>query len=88
MYAKETAGSFYTYRVASEYRPRCVGRPWAVASATLPSSPLWRRWRIRYDASLDQFKQRAKHLDELREQPSPVRSTTLMPQNHGGMRRS
>lgn len=49
-----------------------LGRP----SVILPSSPLWRRWRIRYDASLDQFRERAELLDQLRQQPSPGRSFT------------
>jgi transcriptional regulator with XRE-family HTH domain len=49
-----------------------LGRP----MAKLPSSPLWKRWRINYDASLDEFKARAKHLDELRKQPSPAQSFT------------
>ncbi len=43
-------------------------------TAKLPSSPLWKRWRISYDASLDEFKERAKHLDELRRHA-----------NHGGL---
>ncbi len=34
--------------------------------ATLPKSPLWKRWRINYDANLDEFNERAKLLDELR----------------------
>jgi transcriptional regulator with XRE-family HTH domain len=29
-------------------------------------SPLWKRWKINYDASLDGFKSRAEHLNELR----------------------
>jgi|GEM_PF-1876094 len=37
------------------------------ACATNPStSPLWRRWRIAYDADLSQFRQRAEHLHLLR----------------------
>jgi transcriptional regulator with XRE-family HTH domain len=39
-----------------------LGRP----MAKLPTSPVWRRWRINYDAELDGFAQRARHLDELR----------------------
>jgi transcriptional regulator with XRE-family HTH domain len=39
-----------------------LGKP-----ATEPStSPLWRRWRIAYDADLSQFRQRAEHLQSLR----------------------
>ena len=49
-----------------------LGRP----TARLPSSPLWKRWRINYDARLDEFKERAKHLAELRKQPSPARALT------------
>ncbi|WP_406701344.1 helix-turn-helix transcriptional regulator (plasmid) [Singulisphaera sp. Ch08] len=30
------------------------------------TSPLWRRWRIAYDADLSQFRQRAEHLQSLR----------------------
>jgi transcriptional regulator with XRE-family HTH domain len=37
--------------------------------ANLPTSPIWRRWRIRYDADLARFEQRARHLDELRRRP-------------------
>jgi transcriptional regulator with XRE-family HTH domain len=39
-----------------------LGRP----MANTPTSPIWRRWRISYDADLAQFEQRARHLDELR----------------------
>ena len=39
-----------------------LGRP----MAKHPTSPIWKRWRINYDADLDRFKQRAGHLDELR----------------------
>jgi transcriptional regulator with XRE-family HTH domain len=39
-----------------------LGRP----MAKYPTSPIWKRWRINYDADLDRFKQRAGHLDELR----------------------
>jgi transcriptional regulator with XRE-family HTH domain len=31
-----------------------------------PASPIWKRWRINYDATLDQFEVRARHLDDLR----------------------
>jgi hypothetical protein len=52
-----------------------LGRP----MAKLPSSPLWKRWRITYDANLDQFRERAKHLDELRTRPSPQQSSVTTP---------
>ena len=39
-----------------------LGRPMAKP----PTSPIWKRWRINYDADLTQFEQRARHLDELR----------------------
>jgi transcriptional regulator with XRE-family HTH domain len=39
-----------------------LGRP----MAKRPTSPIWKRWRINYDADLDRFEQRARHLDELR----------------------
>jgi transcriptional regulator with XRE-family HTH domain len=35
-----------------------LGKPAAVPS----TSPIWRRWRIAYDADLSQFRQRAEHL--------------------------
>ena len=41
-----------------------LGRPTAAA----PRSPIWKRWRISYDADLDRFEQRARSLDELRRQ--------------------
>jgi transcriptional regulator with XRE-family HTH domain len=34
-----------------------------------PISPLWKRWKINYDASLDQFEARARHLISLRARP-------------------
>jgi transcriptional regulator with XRE-family HTH domain len=39
-----------------------LGKP----SAVLPPSPIWRRWRIKYDVTLDQFEARARHLAEIR----------------------
>lgn len=33
-----------------------------------PTSPIWKRWRINYDADLARFEQRARHLAELRGQ--------------------
>jgi transcriptional regulator with XRE-family HTH domain len=42
-----------------------LGRPMSKP----PRSPLWKRWRINYDAALDEFLERAKHLDELRNRP-------------------
>jgi transcriptional regulator with XRE-family HTH domain len=42
-----------------------LGRP----TASTPPSPIWKRWRINYDADLAQFEQRARHLDELRGKP-------------------
>ena len=41
-----------------------LGRP----MAHTPTSPIWKRWRINYDADLSQFEQRARHLDELRKE--------------------
>lgn len=38
-----------------------------------PRSPIWKRWRISYDADLTQFEQRARHLDELRGRPTHTR---------------
>jgi transcriptional regulator with XRE-family HTH domain len=63
-----------------------LGRPMAKA----PTSPLWRRWRIRYDADLAQFEQRARHLDELRRRPGghrergPHRRGTLARRSRDG----
>jgi transcriptional regulator with XRE-family HTH domain len=57
----------------------CLGHP----KEPLPSSPLWKRWRISYDAGLDEFKERAKQLDEHRNQRSPVRSSTIARQKVG-----
>ena len=42
-----------------------LGRP----MASTPPSPIWKRWRINYDADLAKFERRARHLDELREKP-------------------
>jgi hypothetical protein len=42
-----------------------LGRPMSKP----PTSPLWKRWRINYDAALDEFAERARHLDELRNRP-------------------
>jgi transcriptional regulator with XRE-family HTH domain len=39
-----------------------LGKP----KASQPTSPIWKRWRVTYDASLDQFENRARHLDTLR----------------------
>jgi transcriptional regulator with XRE-family HTH domain len=33
---------------------------------TRPTSPIWRRWKINYDAALVEFEERARRLDELR----------------------
>jgi transcriptional regulator with XRE-family HTH domain len=35
---------------------------------SLPTLPLWKRWRIRYDATLTEFEARAEHLNGLRAQ--------------------
>jgi hypothetical protein len=39
-----------------------LGRP----MAGVPKSPVWKRWRIRYDTDLEQFERRVQDLDELR----------------------
>jgi transcriptional regulator with XRE-family HTH domain len=59
-----------------------LGRP----MARLPSSALWRRWRISYAAALDEFRARAKHLIEQRDQPSPGRLNNGPQPSHGGRR--
>jgi transcriptional regulator with XRE-family HTH domain len=50
-----------------------LGRP----MAKRPSSPIWKRWRINYDADLAQFKQRARHLDELRRRSGDRRTSRI-----------
>jgi transcriptional regulator with XRE-family HTH domain len=50
-----------------------LGRP----MAKLPTSPIWKRWRINYDADLAQFEQRARHLDELRRRPGDRRTNRI-----------
>ena len=50
-----------------------LGRP----MAGTPTSPIWKRWRINYDADLKQFEQRARHLDELREGSGGHRESRL-----------
>lgn len=39
-----------------------LGRP----TIGVPKSPVWKRWRISYDADLDRFERRARNLNELR----------------------
>jgi hypothetical protein len=39
-----------------------LGRP----MARTPTSPIWKRWRINYEADVEQFEQRARTLDALR----------------------
>lgn len=39
-----------------------LGKP----KSALPTSPIWKRWHISYDASLEEFEGRARHLDGLR----------------------
>jgi transcriptional regulator with XRE-family HTH domain len=41
-----------------------LGKP----STETPQSPIWRRWKINYDAGLAQFQERASHLHWLRTQ--------------------
>ena len=43
-----------------------LGKP----TPTPPASPLWKRWMINYDASLDGFEARARHLVDLRDRPA------------------
>lgn len=40
------------------------------APAAPPASPIWRRWRIAYDADLDRLRDRAEHLHGLRSRPA------------------
>jgi transcriptional regulator with XRE-family HTH domain len=42
-----------------------LGRP----SKRHPTSPIWRRWRINYGATIDDFKRRAKELAAMRDAP-------------------
>jgi transcriptional regulator with XRE-family HTH domain len=39
-----------------------LGKP----ASGLPASPIWKRWRISYDATLEEFEGRARHLDRQR----------------------
>jgi transcriptional regulator with XRE-family HTH domain len=55
-----------------------LGRP----SAKPATSPLWKRWRISYDADLLIFEQRARHLDELRR---PSRDHHVRRAHHHGL---
>ena len=50
-----------------------LGRP----MAKRPTSPVWKRWRINYDADLDRFEQRARHLDEQRRRPGDRRASRI-----------
>jgi transcriptional regulator with XRE-family HTH domain len=50
-----------------------LGRP----MEDTPTSPIWKRWRINYDADLTRFEQRARHLDELRGKPGGHRRRGL-----------
>ena len=64
-----------------------LGRP----MANPPTSPLWRRWRINYDADLARFEQRARHLDELRRDagtPERTASTGTEPPRRPAGRRT
>jgi transcriptional regulator with XRE-family HTH domain len=60
-----------------------LGKPAAVPS----TSPLWRRWRIAYDAELSQFRRRAEHLQSLRigsaTRPASSRARIIMTPRHG-----
>jgi hypothetical protein len=40
---------------------------------TAPASPLWRRWRINYGATLEDFARRARQLDAARDLPGAGR---------------
>jgi transcriptional regulator with XRE-family HTH domain len=52
-----------------------LGHPMASA----PTSPIWRRWRISYDAGLDAFARRARDLLELRGQAPVAGAGTPVP---------
>ena len=50
--------------------------PWddlGAPAASPPASPIWRRWRIAYDADLDRLRDRAEHLHGLRSRPAGPR---------------
>jgi transcriptional regulator with XRE-family HTH domain len=51
-----------------------LGRPMSKPA----TSPLWKRWRINYDAALDEFTARAKHLDELRNRPVTRQASSVV----------
>jgi len=42
-----------------------------------PKSPLWRRWRINYDANVDEFEVRARVLEELGKRPEGGRPSSI-----------
>ncbi len=46
-----------------------LGRP----MAGVPKSPVWKRWRISYEADLECFERRARELNELRQRPDARR---------------
>jgi transcriptional regulator with XRE-family HTH domain len=50
-----------------------LGRP----MAKLPTSPIWKRWRINYDADIARFEKRARDLDELRRRPGDRRTSRI-----------
>lgn len=58
-----------------------LGRPGKVP----PDSPLWRRWKVSYDATLETFEQRAKELVALRD--SPRRLQLPVPRHGAGLDR-
>jgi len=61
--------------------PSSVRDPWdglGHPMAMLPKSPVWKRWRINYDANLDEFEERAQLLDELRNKPPIGQSPSIL----------
>jgi transcriptional regulator with XRE-family HTH domain len=47
-----------------------------------PKLPLWKRWRIRYDATLPEFETRAEHLNRMRTQGhNPAITASAVPAN-------
>ncbi len=55
-----------------------LGKP----TSAPPASPIWRRWHISYDASLDDFEGRARHLDDLRKGKSVIAPSKLNVATH------
>lgn len=52
-----------------------------------PTSAIWKRWKINYDADLDRFEERARQLDELRRPPRRRGAARITPRPANGDQR-